>query len=67
VPKLAINFGNREKILRDFRRLVPRNIVEPQDGSVHLFLITILDDPVSGVDDTGRKGGQGTPPSAAAT
>ena len=67
MPKLALNSGKREKSLRDFRRPVPRNLGEQQDASVHLFLITILDDTVSGADDTGRIGGQSTPPSAAAT
>ena len=67
MPRLALNSGKREKLLRDFRRPVPRYKGEPQDDSVHLFLITILDDPVSGADDTGRVGGQSMPPSAAAT
>ena len=67
MPKLALNSGKREKFLRDFRLPVPRHIGEPQGDPVHLFLITMLDDPVSGVDDTDRKGWQGTPPSAAAT
>jgi hypothetical protein len=34
---------------------------------MHLFLSTILDDPLSGADDTGQSGVQSTPPSAAAT
>jgi hypothetical protein len=66
VPKQALDSGSREK-MRDFGRPVPRYIGERQGNPVCLFLITFLDDPVSGADDTGRKGGQGTPPSAAAT